>query len=94
MENYKEMLELAIKKRILDEINSRKEAAQIINNFQGGGSVPLASESRSPNSLQEAMFDPGNFDYFVDIERDDRFNEEGKRVGWDKRVKRYRKPNA
>lgn len=91
MEDWNTTLENAIRKRILEEISARRDAAQIINNFQN--QAPLASESRAPNSLQEAMFDPGAFDYLVDIEKTDEIDPEtGKSVGWKKKVHRYRKP--
>jgi len=90
--DWNNTLEEAIKKRILEEIGQRSQG-QTINNFQGG--APLASESRAPNSLQEAMFDPGAFDYMVDIEKTDQIDEKtGKPIGWNKKVHRYRQPKG
>jgi hypothetical protein len=90
MQDFNSVLEAAIKQRILDEISRKDKAAQIINNFQG---APLASEARKPESIQEAMFDPGAFDYFVDIEKSDDIDPEtGKSRGWRKKVRRYREP--
>lgn len=90
MQDFNSVLEQAIKQRILDEISRKDRAAQIVNNFQG---APLASEARKPESLQEAMFDPGAFDYLVDIEKSDVFGPDGdKPIGWRKKVRRYREP--
>jgi hypothetical protein len=91
MQDFNSVLEQAIKKRILDEISRESRSAQVINNFQGG--APLASEARKPDSLQEAMFDPGAYDYLVDIEKSDVFEPGGdKPIGWRKKVRRYREP--
>lgn len=89
MQDFNAILDKAIKQRILDEISRRSEA-QIINNFQGG--APLASEARKPDSLQEAMFDPGAFDYLVDIEKTNELGPDGENLGWRKKVRRYREP--
>lgn len=89
MQDYSSVLEAAIKQRILDEI-SKDRTAQIINNFQG---APLASQARKPESIQEAMFDPGAYDYLVDITKQDMIDPEtGKSRGWRKKVRRYREP--
>jgi hypothetical protein len=37
-------------------------------------------------------FDPKDYNYFVDIEREDVVGPEGEKLGWKKRVKRYADP--
>lgn len=88
MEDYQSALEEAIRKRILEEISSAREA-QIINNIYGGGG---SSEPAPRGNLQEQMFDPKDYNYWVDIQRADVFDPEGQKIGWKKKVKRYADP--
>lgn len=91
---FEDELQKAIRKRILEEISQSRQA-QIINNVYGGrGDSPGSAEAQAPRSLREAMtnFDPAQYNYFVDIERENVTGPEGEKLGWKKRVKRYAKP--
>jgi hypothetical protein len=79
---FSKELDRAIKARILEEIQRKKES-QIVNNLYGSGGGSL--QERMPQ-MAEPVDEP--FDYFVDIERTP-----GKEPGsWSKRVRRYREP--
>lgn len=85
-----DVLLAAIRKRLLDEIGKRGDAERIVNNVygsmpQGGGITERLYQGDIASGGEE---DP--YQYFVDIDRDDKIDEEGKKTGWTKRVKRYR----
>jgi hypothetical protein len=90
MEDFQSQIEQAIRARILEEIKADRQA-QIINNVYGGGAQ---SPQSGGSSVREAMaqFDPKDYNYFVDITREDVLNPEGEKMGWKKRVKRYADP--
>jgi hypothetical protein len=91
-QDFESQLQEAIRRRILEEIGSARQA-QIINNVYGGGGKS-DPEGQGVKSLQEAMtnFNPKDYNYFVDIEREDVLGPEGEKLGWKKRVKRYADP--
>lgn len=88
MEDFESQLQEAIRARILEEIKANRQA-QIINNVYGGGGAQAPA-----SSVREAMagFDPKDYNYFVDITREDVMSPEGEKMGWKKRVKRYADP--
>lgn len=94
MEDFENELQQAIRKRILEEISQARQAQVINNVYGGGGASPGSAEAQVPRSLREAMtnFDPKDYNYFVDIEREDVVGPEGEKLGWKKRVKRYADP--
>lgn len=78
----------AARKRILRELEAQQAAQQsVVNNYGGGGG--------SGGGLVESMHgggaeDPGLYDYLVDIEKHDQRDENGKSIGWTKKVHRHR----
>lgn len=83
--SFEDQLQEAIRKRLLEEISSSKQA-QVINNLYGGGS------SQGSSSIREAMaptFNPRDYEYFVEINKTPKFGPEGENLGWEKLVRRY-----
>lgn len=75
-----------------------KEARSVVNNHYGeamarrenppgGGGGGVMSQMGNKSSDED---DP--FDYYVDINRTDKKDEKGEKVGWEKNVHRYRFP--
>lgn len=89
---FEDQLQDAIRKRILEEIAS-KQQSQIVQNIYGPGGGNGSGGSRS---VQEGMidprFNPKDYNYWVDITREDVTDPEGEKVGWKKRVKRFAEP--
>lgn len=83
----KELLK-AIKQQVLDNIKSRAQAQNVINNYVGGEpSNRPKGESPTLNERMLSAKDEGDeFNYNVMIGRKDRPDGEG----WDKKVHRYR----
>lgn len=78
----------AIKKRILDEINSRAQAQNVINNYVGGEpSRPKTESATLAERMSKSDGEDDPFDYKVMIGRKNRPDGDG----WDKLVHRYRK---
>jgi len=89
----------AVRKRILSEVSSPREAAaaKIINKVYGGGGGGGVMDrlGHQPQMGGEGGEDP--FDYFVNIQRKDLPDinpETGKPIGWEKTVHRYREPKG
>lgn len=86
-----EALIRAIRKRLLDEISTRNAGAseRIVNNVYGAGPTGLVDRLyQSQLGQQPDGEDP--YEYYVDIERDDKLDDEGNKIGWTKNVRRYR----
>lgn len=95
----------AIKKRLLREVESGSFGG-VVNNVYGnsmGAAAPSAgaATSGSPADIVSGM-DPGDFDYYVDISRQDLepgdvdplTGQPVTRKGWAKSVHRHRKPKG
>lgn len=91
-----EMLIAAARKRLMDELaggSGGGDSARIVNNVYGaGGGGQLGG-----GGMLEGMTGGGGqggedpFDYFVDIERRDVTDPlSGEKIGWDKKVHRFR----
>jgi len=94
MEDFQSQIEEAIRRRILDEISASRQA-QIINNVYGSSAGDgVGAYGNAGRTVREAMaeFDPKDYNYFVDITREDVLGPEGEKMGWKKRVKRYADP--
>jgi len=90
-----EMLLQAIRKRLMEDIQRKEQQAAIVNQIYGGAAGPARGVMGALGGAQQGEgVDPGMFDYFVDITREDlpELNPEtGKPLGWKKSVHRYRK---
>lgn len=92
-----DMLLAAIRQRILDEINRKEQQAQIINQIYGGkgGESPQGQAGGVMGALGNASgMSPEDYNYYVDISRQDVFDPQdpSRRIGWDKKVHRYKEP--
>ena len=88
-----QMLLEAIRKRLLEEISAERQQAQIINQIYGGSPAGAGAGGVMGSLGNASGMDPGQFDYYVDIARTDRFDPDtGEKIGWDKNVHRYRQP--
>lgn len=79
----------AIRKRLLDEISGGRNTGteRIVNNVYG--SMPAGGLTERLYQGDMGGEDP--YEYFVDIDREDvRDPETGEKIGWKKRVRRYR----
>ena len=85
-----EILLQAIRKRLLEEIQGRRERRNVIQNIIGGGGGMRGRVGQPPT--QQQAIDPGMFDYYVDILKEDILGPEGKPIGWRKNVHRFREP--
>lgn len=85
----KDPLEEALRARLLAEIGQSHPSSISNNNYNYAGG---AQASPSVGGVMEHMGkeDPELYDYMVDISRTDKKDPEGKTVGWDKKVHRYR----
>lgn len=85
MEDFESEFEKALRERLLEEIRGGRQS-QIVNNLYGA-----SGGASAPSSIREAM-NPADYNYFVDITREDVLDPEGNKAGWKKRVKRYADP--
>ncbi len=95
-DDHDKVLLSAIRKRLLDEISSgkRSDASAIVNNVYGSSPEGGGLTERLHRGEMEAP-GPGTggedpYEYFVDIDRDDKTDEDGHKIGWTKKVRRYR----
>ena len=87
-----DMLLQAVRKRIRDELlGGKKSNASIVNNVYGGHPDQAKEGGILSDQMGNQMGGEDPFDYFVDIERRDQVDPEGNKLGWDKKVHRYRK---
>lgn len=85
----------AVRKRLLADIENRKEAERIVNNIYGGpvGSGGVMDRLAHQPEMGGEGGGGDDFDYFVDIVRRDLpelHPETGKPIGWEKKVHRFR----
>lgn len=92
---YENVLRQAIQQRILEEIQRKEAAHQVVNNVYGqsGAAAPHA------HGVSEQMggMSPEDYDYLVDITRSDlpEINPATKKpMGWKKTVHRYASPKG
>lgn len=88
----------AIRKRLMDEISrSAGGSERIVNNVYGASPFGLV-ERLNADSVQGAGPDINRYggegedpyEYMVDIDREDKIGPEGEKIGWTKKVRRYR----
>lgn len=88
-EEYTKELIAAMRKRLMDEVASGRGSEKIVNNVYGSSPTGLMDRLyQDHNSQETAGEDP--YEYFVDIDRDDKLDDEGNKIGWSKSVRRYR----
>jgi hypothetical protein len=79
----------AIRRRLMDEISRTSGSSErIVNNVYGGSPFGLV-ERLGQEGPEPGAPDP--YEYMVDIDREDvKDPETGEKVGWKKKVRRYR----
>lgn len=84
----------AMRKRLLDEISSkRSDSSQIVNNVYGSDGGMGAGGLRERLAAQDSEGeDP--YEYMVDIDREDKLGPDGEKTGWTKKVHRYKVPTG
>lgn len=99
-------LEDLIRERIKQELGMRdqsrsnvlNELAQMRQIFgqpsQPGVFQAMGGGIQQDQSPMENEMTPEDYEYFVEIQKRDLLNEEGKAIGWDKSVRRFRTPTA
>lgn len=90
----------AVRRRLLGELAAKREreanSQKIVNNVYGSGGPQHMGGGLAEKMHGTGEVDPGLYDYFVDIDRQDKeLNPEtGKPAGWKKSVHRYRTPKG
>lgn len=79
----------AARRRLLKMLE-QEQASGITNNVYGGGQPSHGASGFSEQMHGASGEDPNLFDYLVDIEKKDIPGENGKPIGWSKKVHRYR----
>lgn len=89
--NSDEEMIKAIRKRLMDEIGrSSGGSERIVNNVYGSSPSGLVDRLYQDKEVSGDAGEDDPYEYMVDIDREDKLNEAGEKIGWNKRVHRYR----